>query len=766
MEQVISALPDTRSLLSKISPWLFPPDPIALEIISLNQVTSFQINLPSQFAHYLKAQLVAAYPELIISQAQEAQHSLEPLFSQGMAVANLKLKAGSNYPIKTYKEFSDTDPLSAILGTLSKLSPKQACLIQILLAVESDSWKKAGFKLAEGYTDSEGKNITNPDKTIIETKLNQTCLRTGITIATSAPSKQEARDLLSQVTGSFAAITDAKSNSLVASKPLLGLKQLALSLPHRNYHKTVYQHLAASEIATIFHLPYKDIKDIKNIAWGRSLLGEPPENLPTYAHSSETEREGINLFAQTEFKNETQIFGIKDIDRRRHMYVIGKSGTGKSTLLANMIINDLKRGKGLAVVDPHGDLVETVLDFIPSNRINDVVYLNPADPEYTVRMNLLEDTGTAHKELIASGIIAIFQKLYAHSWGPRLEYILRNTLLTLVEKDQSTMEDVVKILTNAKFRQKVVEKINDPVLKNFWVDEFAHMGDKLRAEAVSPILNKIGQFVTSPLIRNVINYPTSSFDLADVMDNRKILLANLSQGKLGEDNATLLGAMLITKIQLTAMNRVYVPEEQRQDFYLYVDEFQNFATSSFIKILSEARKYRLSLILANQYIDQVDMEVRKAIFGNAATLATFLVGAQDASLLSAEFGQQYTPEDLVSIGKHQVVLKLSVDGMTSVPFPAYTLPLASSTNQNREKVIKVSNERYAKRKVSFDPKDPVNQAVKEAVIQTGQQDNLVDQNTNQYIASQEPEHVGRFEREPLPGRVKQVQKDAQQKSDS
>jgi hypothetical protein len=302
-----------------------------------------------------------------------------------------------------------------------------------------------------------------------------------------------------------------------------------------------------------------------------------------------------------------------------------------------------------------------------------------------------------HTELIASGIVAIFQKMYANSWGPRLEYILRNALLTLLEKN-AKLEDVLRILTDDKYRARIVESLDDQILKNFWEAEFNTMQVRLRTEAISPILNKVGQFVTSPLVRNVVNTNTSSFSIEDIMNQGKILLVNVSQGKLGEDNAALLGAMIITKIQLAAMGRVYQEEEQRRDFFLYIDEFQNFATTSFIKILSEARKYRLSLILANQYMAQIPDEVKAAIFGNAATMASFILGASDADWMVKEFGNKYTPEDLVSLGRYQIINKLMIDGQVSLPFPATTLPLSASHNQNRQKVLTVSRERYAKRK--------------------------------------------------------------------
>jgi hypothetical protein len=308
----------------------------------------------------------------------------------------------------------------------------------------------------------------------------------------------------------------------------------------------------------------------------------------------------------------------------------------------------------------------------------------------------LEVKNPEHAELVASGIIAIFYKLYHYSWGPRMEYIFRNTILTLVKRPGSTLVDVPKMLADKDFRKKIVDKYCGNVLKNFWYKEFEKMSPRLQSEAISPILNKVGQFVTSPMIREIIGHPHSTIDLGEFMNEGKILMCNFSQGKLGEDNAALLGAMFITRMQLAAMNRVKIPEKERKDFYLYVDEFQNFATQSFIKILSEARKYRLNIAVANQYIGQLSEDVQKAIFGNTGTLVSFLVGAQDAHHLSREFGKEYEEDDLVKIGNYQIICKLAIDNLTSTPFYALTLPLPDCKNQNRDKVLQLSRERYTK----------------------------------------------------------------------
>jgi CxxC-x17-CxxC domain-containing protein len=352
------------------------------------------------------------------------------------------------------------------------------------------------------------------------------------------------------------------------------------------------------------------------------------------------------------------------------------------------------------VVDPHGDLAEKIIKYIPSNRINDVTYFNPADIEYPIAFNVVEQVDPHLRHLVASGLLGVFQKLWADSWGPRLEYILRNAILAILDYPGSTLLAVTRMFSDKAFRKKVIDKIQDPVVKSFWVNEFAGYAANFAAEAVSPIQNKVGQFLSSSLIRNIVGQVKSSIDIRQVMDESKILILNLSKGRIGEDNSALLGAMMITKIQLAAMSRVDVGEHERKDFYLYVDEFQNFATESFANILSEARKYRLNLIMAHQYIEQLDERVRAAVFGNVGTLIVFRVGASDAEVLEPEFSPVFTAEDIVNIPKYEFYIKLMIDGISSDPFSARGFPPLSEDEEtgNAEKVINVSRERYAKKR--------------------------------------------------------------------
>ena len=408
-------------------------------------------------------------------------------------------------------------------------------------------------------------------------------------------------------------------------------------------------------------------------------------------------REDITLLGITNFRGQAKKFGIKTDDRRRHMYFIGKTGMGKSVLIENMVIQDILNGHGVALADPHGDLVEKVLNFIPPSRINDVVYFNPSDYDYPIACNVLENVDVTKRHLIASGLLGVFKKIWADSWGPRLEYVLNNAIMALLEYPGATLLGIMRMLVDKKYRDKVVKNITDPVVKSFWVDEYDKYPQKFQAEAIAPIQNKVGRFLSTPLTRNIVGQVKSSIDIRDIVDNKKILLMNLSKGRIGEDNSALLGAMIITKIQLAIMSRVDTPEEERNDFYLYVDEFQNFATDSFSNILSEARKYRLNLVIAHQYIEQLSESVSAAVFGNVGTMMVFRIGATDAEFLEKEFEPYIDHEDLVNLTKYRVYIKLMIDGVSSNPFQATTLapmPIPENGQEITDKVIRVSRERY------------------------------------------------------------------------
>jgi len=385
------------------------------------------------------------------------------------------------------------------------------------------------------------------------------------------------------------------------------------------------------------------------------------------------EHSKITPIGITNYRNTNQRFGIKDKDRLQHIYVIGKSGTGKSTLLQNMAISDIERGNGLCIIDPHGDIATGILNYIPKRRLNDVIYFNATDLESPIAFNPLKGIQPKYHDLVASGLISTFRKIWNESWGPRLEYILRFALLTLLFMPEATLLDIQPLLTDSGFRKSALDHVKDEHILSFWRNEYEKYSPRLRSEAIAPILNKTGLFIASNPLRKIVGQKTSSFRLQQVLDTGKILIVNLSKGQIGEDASSLLGAMLINSIQLAALHRASQAEQARKPFYLYIDECHSFVTLSFATILAEARKYGLSLFLAHQYIDQLDERIRAAIFGNVGTLIVFRVGATDAEYLAKEFFSIFSRDDLINLPRYTMYLKLMIDGATSVPFSAYSI---------------------------------------------------------------------------------------------
>jgi hypothetical protein len=424
--------------------------------------------------------------------------------------------------------------------------------------------------------------------------------------------------------------------------------------------------------------------------------------MPAYDHDHEND---VVYFARTNYRNQMRKFGIKTDDRRRHMYVIGKTGMGKTTLLENMILADIYAGHGCAYIDPHGDTAEKIVDYIPEWRLKDVVYFNPSDFEFPMGFNILESSDPNTRHVIAAGLMGVFKKIWPDVWSARMEHILNNCILTLLENPGNTLLGVNRILVDRDFRVKMVGNLKDPVVKAFWITEFEQWDPKFRTEAIAPIQNKVGQFLATALVRNIVAQVTSTIIPRKIMDESKIFIVNLSKGRIGEDAMKLLGGMLVTKMQLSAMERVDMPEAERRDFYLYIDEFQNFATESFASILSEARKYRLALIMAHQYIEQLEEEVRAAVFGNVGTIAMFRVGSPDAAFLETEFMPRFTPEDLVGLAKYEIYLRLMIDGVASEPFSAVTLPPIAQRTHSTQPAVDSSRKLYGR------PKAIVEQAI-------------------------------------------------------
>ena len=422
----------------------------------------------------------------------------------------------------------------------------------------------------------------------------------------------------------------------------------------------------------------------------------------------------ITFFAETNFRNQRKKFGIKTDDRRRHMYIIGQTGTGKTTLLMNMLVSDIMAGHGVGFIDPHGDMAESLLNYIPKERIKDVIYFNPADMAFPIAFNAIEKVDQEARHLVASGLMGVFKKIWPDVWSARMEYILNNTVLALLEIPGSTLLGINRMFSDKIFRKSVVDRLEDPIIKAFWTQEYAKYQQKYEQEATAAIQNKIGQFSSAAVIRNIIGQPNSSFDFRKAMDDNKIIIMNLSKGRIGEDNSKLLGGMLITKIQLAAMTRVDIPEDDRKDFYLYVDEFQNFVTDSFATILSEARKYRLNLVITNQYIGQLvhdqNTKVKDAVFGNVGTFVAFRTGGEDVAFLEEkQFGPNIVAEDLLNLPNYNVYLRLMIDGVPSRPFSAMTLPPVPKPDVScADEVIEHS------RKIYGTPREDVEKMIVEA----------------------------------------------------
>lgn len=406
------------------------------------------------------------------------------------------------------------------------------------------------------------------------------------------------------------------------------------------------------------------------------------------------QKQQVTILGETNYRNRCQRFGIKASDRSRHMYVIGQTGTGKSTLLLNMITQDIAAGLGVAVIDPHGDLAEAVLDHVPPHRINDVVYFNPSDHDHPIGFNVLDAEAGHPEHLAASGLVDVFKKIWSESWGPRLEYILRNAILALLQAPETSLLGIPRLLIDPSYRSEVLRHVKDPVVRQFWEIEYELYPKVFRAETISPIQNKVGQFLSVSIMRNILGQTQNRFGLREIMDSGKILIVNLAKGRLGEDNAALLGSLLVTKLAQAAMSRADMSPDQRTPYAIFIDEFQNFASESFGNILSEMRKYGLQLVLSHQYLSQMPESLRSAVFGNIGTIISFRIGAEDGVYLEQEFSPTFSAQHLIGLPAYEIYLKLCIDGKTSDPFSAKTLPPTTRSHNCASKVIAQSRERY------------------------------------------------------------------------
>lgn len=485
-----------------------------------------------------------------------------------------------------------------------------------------------------------------------------------------------------------------KLNIKSAFSPFISNGKLKISQSQK------FMGLSHSQSENFFHIPTM-ANFIKGLDYCVYRKLPYPSNLPTLKNTQEND---LTILGNTDYRGENVTFGIKKEDKFRHMYIVGKTGTGKSTFISNMVVSDMKAGNGLCLLDPHGELVDTVLEHIPTNRINDVILFDVSDTEFPIGFNLFQADNEDAKNLIASGIVSTFYRLFDTSWGPRLEYILRNVVLSLIDYPNATLMHILRILTDKNFREEVISNIKDGVVLKFRNNEFNKWNDKQREEAVGPITNKVGQFLSSKLVRNIFGQPRTKLNMRKAMDEGKIILVNLSKGKIGEDNANMIGSLLVTKIQIDAMSRADIASHKRRDFYLYIDEFQNFASKSFMTILSEARKYKLSLIVANQYTSQLIPEIKDAIFGNVGTTMAFTVGKDDADIITGQFKELSSVNDLISLPKYTAYMRLMIDGISSDPFSMKTLPISTPEGSLEliDKLRKQSRQRYAMPRIQLE----------------------------------------------------------------
>ncbi len=702
---------------------------ISFEIVSEQNVINFYVWVPVHLKDYVESQVYAQYPTVqILADAED--YAKRDIGDQLSVIGEITTTKDFIFPIKTFTTF-EVDPLAGITTVLATLNPNEQIWVQYLMRPVDDSWharslsyvselkngKKKG--LLDGWEQKlfllpleailyfiqalvnppqpkekkdEPKKELSPGQTTvasaIETKAEKIGYEVKIRVAYVGDSADLAKQRMQALYGGFKQFNTINLNGLNGG----GYDTTPEGL--QEYRARYFEGggfiLNVEELASLYHLPHTSV-ETPNIAWTTTKVGEPPTNLPTLAN---TPQEALSLIGTTTFRQTNVKFGIKRDDRKRHLYVIGKSGSGKSFALLLLTLSDIYHNQGFAIVDPHGDFAQDALKYIPAHRHQDVVYFNPSDFENPIAFNPMENADPNMRASIASEIIGVLKKMFAESWGPRLEHILRFTLLALLETPDANLMGITRMLTDKNFRKKVVDQLTDVTVKSFWVNEFASWNDKFATEAVAPILNKVGAFTANPLVRNVIGQKQSSFDIRQIMDEGKILICDLSRGRLGEDNAATLGALLITKIQLAAMSRANIPLDQRRPFYLYVDEFQNFATDSFAVILSEARKYGLYLTVANQYVAQMQQEVRDAVFGNVGSMITFRVGADDATALARYFEPIFEPNDLTNLSLQNIYVTMSIDGETSIPFSAKTLRVPDPEADNARTIIELSRKRF------------------------------------------------------------------------
>ena len=717
---------------------------LSFEIVSTAGQIRFYVWVPKVLQSFVEGQIYAQYPTVQIYKMDDDYADDRTKYPVAYTT-ELTLTDNDALPIKTFDSF-EVDPLAGITGTLAKLDPDRTeeMWIQILARPIPDDWHK-------NTTDKWVSSVKSGKKTISNSGIDWTWLVEAIGAlfrppaggtnsevkvelserakAQVAKAEEKATKLGYEVKIRLAYLgqneTDAKLNmqALVGtfkqynSTSINGFQQTAGSFNKEDLeaYKTrqFSDHgfiLNISELASVYHLPHTSV-ETPNIVWANAKTAEPPAQLPVLTGEKSVD-ENISAFGLTNFRGINHQFGLQRIDRSRHVYIIGQTGAGKSGMLELLALSDVFYNQGYCIIDPHGDFAIDNLKFIPESRVSDVVYFNPADTAFPVAFNPLEISDPSRKPNICSEVIGVLKRMFGDSWGPRLEHILRYTLLALLDRPSTTLLDISRMLTDKEFRKETLNYCQDVTVLQFWKHEFGQWNEKQINESIAPVLNKVGAFTANPIIRNIIGQPKSSFDIRKIMDEGKILVVNLSKGLIGEDNASILGAFLVTKVQLAAMSRSDIPRvEDRRPFYLYVDEFQNFATDSFAVILSEARKYGLNLTVANQYVAQMTDSVRDAVFGNVGTTICFRVSAEDAPILDKQFEPTFDASDLLQLNNRHFVISMIINGEKVPAFSATTLSIPSTPQDNFSSIIEYSRVRYGR------PREEVEAEIRETIEQ-------------------------------------------------
>jgi hypothetical protein len=714
---------------------------LSFEIVSTDKYIRFYIFAPVHLKDFVSGQVYAQYPNVDISEVPD--YTLEKRKEGSHFVGTeLSLIKKDFFPIKSFQTF-EVDPLASITGVLSQLEEGEQIWIQMLARPASDKWQskavsyinsvKGGkkshggasgilvpfyyifmfFKLVFAPEPAGGSKPAAPVKLsghmeqavkAIEEKSTKMGYESKIRVMFLSSKSNEAMKIkIQSIVGAFKQYNVSNLNGFINKGYYHDDFEFLNAFQARNFEEDGYI-LNIEELASLYHLPTVNV-ETPTIDWSGSKKGEPPATLPI---EGVVAPEDLTVFGQTNFRDKTTNFGIKLRDRNQHMYIIGQTGTGKSTIMKIQALDDIKEGRGLAIVDPHGEFIDTILDYIPENRIKDVVILNPGDRDFCPGFNLLENVDEDKMDLIASSLMSIFTKIWEGVWSARMEHILKNTILALLETPGTTLLSASKMLVNKEYRNMIIANVKNPTVREYWLEEFeaqAKSSPKFLVEAIAPIQNKIGQFLSVPAIRNMVGQPKSTIDFKDITDNNKILLVKVSKGEIGEDNMRLLGAMIITKIYLTIMERAGTPADQLNDFYLYVDEFHNFATSSFSSILSEARKYKLNLVIAHQYIAQLTPEIRDSVLGNAGNIISFRVGPDDPPTLKKIFEPVFDENDLLNLATFQIYVKMMIDGTVYPAFSAVAIKYWEYFKDKYgfgERIIAESRAKYATPKADIE----------------------------------------------------------------